>query len=135
MSYFFSLFLVAGLSVQGPSIADAQINGLPLQVADLPADIEPKEVPVRLSEVEIYQRLRNLPEWDTDGQTLFYTQTFPDFVAAIAFVNALVEPAEELAHHPDITINYDQVSLQLTTHDAGGLTDLDFQLAHRISQL
>ena len=90
---------------------------------------------VRLSDAEIHQRMRNLPDWTTDGKILLHRRTFQNFVEAIAFVNALVDPAEELAHHPDITINYNQVSLQLTTHDAGGLTELDFQLAHRISQL
>ncbi|MGF1524274.1 MAG: 4a-hydroxytetrahydrobiopterin dehydratase [Leptolyngbyaceae cyanobacterium] len=135
MSYCLSLLLATGLSFQGLPTADAQTNESPSGIANLTADGDVKEVPPRLSEAEIYRRLRNLPEWSTDGQTLFYTQTFPDFVAAIAFVNALVDPAEALAHHPDISVNYNQVSLQLTTHDAGGLTDLDFQLAHRISQL
>ncbi|MBE7382681.1 MAG: 4a-hydroxytetrahydrobiopterin dehydratase [Leptolyngbya sp. SIO1E4] len=93
-------------------------------------------MPTRLSESEIRQRMQDLPDdWTTDGQTLFYTITFTDFVAAIAFVNRLVDPAEKLGHHPDITITYNRVSLQLTTHDASGLTDLDFQLAQEISQL
>ena len=52
-----------------------------------------------------------------------------------AFVNALVDPAEALGHHPDIVITYNRVALTLTTHDAGGLTELDFQLAEAISQL
>lgn len=95
-----------------------------------------KETPVILSDGEIQQRMGTLPpEWKTDGQTLFYERTLEDFVAAIAFVNALVTPAEQLGHHPDITINYNRVSLALTTHDAGGLTALDFQLAESISQL
>ncbi|MGF1514151.1 MAG: 4a-hydroxytetrahydrobiopterin dehydratase [Elainellaceae cyanobacterium] len=91
--------------------------------------------PSRLSDSEIAARLQSLPDWTTDGETLFQTRTFSDFVEAIAFVNSLVEPAEELGHHPDITISYSQVSLALTTHDAGGLTDLDFRLAAIISRL
>ena len=91
--------------------------------------------PVVLSEVEIQQRLATLPLWTTDGKSLFYEQTFADFEAAIAFVNALVAPAETLGHHPDILITYTRVALTLTTHDAGGLTELDFQLAEAISQL
>lgn len=90
---------------------------------------------VRLSSIEIRLRLRNLPNWTTDGEALFYTRTFEDFVEAISFINSLIEPAEQLNHHPDIRIKYNQVSLELTTHDAQGLTDLDFQLAQRISQL
>lgn len=91
--------------------------------------------PKRLSESEIQRYMADLPGWTTDGQALFYERTFADFGGAIAFVNSLVNPAEELAHHPDITISYNRVSLQLTTHDAGGLTDLDFQLAQAIAQL
>ncbi|MEM7650333.1 MAG: 4a-hydroxytetrahydrobiopterin dehydratase [Cyanobacteria bacterium P01_A01_bin.70] len=92
-------------------------------------------VPVVLSDVEIQQRLATLPLWTTDGEVLFYEQTFVDFEAAIAFVNTLVAPAETLGHHPDIVITYNRVALTLTTHDAGGLTELDFQLAEAISQL
>ncbi|MGF1538262.1 MAG: 4a-hydroxytetrahydrobiopterin dehydratase [Elainellaceae cyanobacterium] len=94
-----------------------------------------KEAPARLSESEITARMMVLPNWTTDGQTLSQTRTFADFVEAIAFVNSLVEPSEALGHHPDITISYNRVMLELTTHDAGGLTALDFQLAEQISQL
>ena len=90
---------------------------------------------LRLSPAEIRLRMLNLPTWTTDGDTLFYTRTFEDFVEAINFINSLVEPAEQLNHHPDIKIQYNRVSLELTTHDAQGLTDLDFQLAQSISQL
>ncbi|MBT9317457.1 4a-hydroxytetrahydrobiopterin dehydratase [Leptothoe spongobia TAU-MAC 1115] len=94
-----------------------------------------KGAPARLSSLEIRLRMRNLPDWTTDGESLFYTRTFEGFVEAVSFVNSLVEPAEQLGHHPDIKINYNQVSLQLTTHDALGITELDFQLASKISQL
>ncbi|MEM6255644.1 MAG: 4a-hydroxytetrahydrobiopterin dehydratase [Cyanobacteria bacterium P01_D01_bin.156] len=89
----------------------------------------------RLSNSEVQLHMQQLPDWTTDGQSLFHTRTFENFVEAIDFVNSLVDPAEKLAHHPDITVNYNQVSLELTTHDAGGLTELDFQLATTISQL
>ncbi|MEM6835557.1 MAG: 4a-hydroxytetrahydrobiopterin dehydratase [Cyanobacteria bacterium P01_C01_bin.120] len=89
-----------------------------------------------LEAAAIQQRLATLPPaWTTNGTTLFYEATFEDFVAAIAFVNSLVEPAEALDHHPDITIRYNQVTLAITTHDAGGLTELDFELATRIAHL
>lgn len=81
------------------------------------------------------QRLEDLPDWTTDGETLFYERTFEDFTAAIAFVNAVVVPAEDLNHHPEIHISYNRVTLALTTHDAGGLTALDLLLAEKISQL
>ena len=90
---------------------------------------------VRLDGADIHERMRQLPDWTTDGEHLFYTQTFDGFVEAVAFVNSLVEPAEQLGHHPDITISYNQVLIKLTTHDAQGLTELDFQLAIQISQL
>ncbi|MEM6434553.1 MAG: 4a-hydroxytetrahydrobiopterin dehydratase [Cyanobacteria bacterium P01_D01_bin.115] len=119
---------------------------LTLLVQPLPADVpslpdRPAETEIAsaglvvLSEAEIRQRLNALPLWTTDGETLFYEQTFVDFEGAIAFVNALVAPAEALGHHPDIVITYNRVALTLTTHDAGGLTELDFQLAEAISQL
>lgn len=132
MDYFFSLMLTVNLDSQKLPTVEFPSPIVPVETIAAPTS---KEVPARLSDAEIYQRMRNLPNWTTDGQALFHTRTFQDFVEAIAFVNSLVDPAEALGHHPDITINYNQVSLQLTTHDAGGLTDLDFQLAHRISQL
>ncbi|MBX2863330.1 MAG: 4a-hydroxytetrahydrobiopterin dehydratase [Leptolyngbyaceae cyanobacterium MAG.088] len=94
-----------------------------------------KNTLIRLNETEIHLRMQTLPDWTTDGNRLFYTRTFENFVEAVDFVNSLVAPAEQLGHHPDITINYNQVSLELTTHDAQGLTELDFQLAAQISQL
>lgn len=132
MDYFFSLFLATNLSFQELLTANYPVNAMQ---ASVETSIEVKAIPEQLNDREIHQRMRNLPNWTTDGETLFHTRTFQDFVEAIAFVNNLIEPAEELAHHPDITINYNQVFLQLTTHDANGLTDLDFQLAHRISQI
>lgn len=86
-----------------------------------------------LSAIEIRLRMQQLPDWTTDGSSLYQTRTFEGFVEAVAFVDSLVEPAEQLGHHPDITISYNQVSLELTTHDAEGLTNLDFQLARKIS--
>lgn len=83
----------------------------------------------------IQTRMQTLPGWKTDGKQLTLTRKFKNFVDAIAFVNKLVEPAEAANHHPDLTISYNKVSITLTTHDSGGLTDLDFQLAHIISNL
>lgn len=88
-----------------------------------------------LGETDIRLRMLHLPDWTTDGTSLYHTRTFDGFVEAIAFIDSLVEPAEQLGHHPDITVRYNQVSFELTTHDAQGLTDLDFQLAKTISQL
>ena len=60
---------------------------------------------------------------------------FGDFVQSLAFVNKVGTIAEDLGHHPDITINYNKVKLSVTTHDAGGLTQKDFDLAARVDQL
>jgi 4a-hydroxytetrahydrobiopterin dehydratase len=89
----------------------------------------------RLSEAEVTQKLQNLSGWEQQGQTLIYTHRFNNFIELVNFVNCLVEPAEMLGHHPDLEISYNQVTINLTTHDAVGLTDLDFQLAEKINQI
>ncbi len=61
--------------------------------------------------------------------------TFKNFLDAIEFVNKLVAPAEAAGHHPDITISYNRVTISLTTHDAGGLTQKDLTLAKTLAQL
>ena len=88
-----------------------------------------------LNETEISQKLQNLTDWTTNGQEISRTFQFKDFVQAIDFVNSLVEPAETAGHHPDIAISYNKVTINLTTHDAGGITQKDFDLAETISKL
>lgn len=87
-----------------------------------------------LSEEAIAQHFQAIPDWSRDGDVLLCTYELTDFVETIAFVNTLVEPAESLGHHPDLAIAYNRVTLLLTTHDAGGLTSLDFALAEAIAQ-
>ncbi|MBP1772851.1 MAG: 4a-hydroxytetrahydrobiopterin dehydratase [Holophagaceae bacterium] len=70
---------------------------------------------------------------ETDGSLVREFRT-PDFMTSFRLVSALVEPAEALQHHPDITFGWGHVRVVLTTHDAGGLTDLDFQLAKAIDK-
>jgi 4a-hydroxytetrahydrobiopterin dehydratase len=88
-----------------------------------------------LSETEINNKLETLSGWTTDGKVISRIFEFKDFVAAINFVNQLVEPAESAGHHPDLAISYNKVTVSLTTHDAGGLTAQDFALAEEISKL
>jgi 4a-hydroxytetrahydrobiopterin dehydratase len=88
-----------------------------------------------LTQGEIQERARVLAGWTVDGSQLQCTRKFKDFIQAIEFVNKLVEPAESAGHHPDIEISYNKVKILLTTHDAGGLTEKDFELAGIISQL
>ncbi|GAA1296139.1 4a-hydroxytetrahydrobiopterin dehydratase [Planotetraspora silvatica] len=71
-------------------------------------------------------------EWARNGDTIHRTVVAPDFRTAIAIVNDIAEQAEALNHHPDIDIRWRTLHLALTTHDAGGLTDLDYKLAARI---
>lgn len=86
-------------------------------------------VPERLSQEDLAVFQPQIPQWQQTGETLSRTYLFENFVEAVAFVNQLVEPAEELGHHPDVAIAYNRVTLTLTTHDAGGLTQLDVALA------
>ncbi|MGO9437261.1 MAG: 4a-hydroxytetrahydrobiopterin dehydratase [Terracidiphilus sp.] len=82
-----------------------------------------------LTDAEISTRLKSLPEWKIDSGELTRTFTFKDFVASLAFVNKVGEFAEKAGHHPDIDIRYNRVRLGLVTHDAGGITAKDFDLA------
>jgi 4a-hydroxytetrahydrobiopterin dehydratase len=79
--------------------------------------------------------LRALPAWTRRGNSIAREYEFADFAAAIQFVNTVAAVADEVWHHPDIDIRWNRVTLALTTHDVGGLTDLDFVLAARIDAL
>lgn len=85
--------------------------------------------PKRLPEHEITERLAALPGWVRDGEKITRTFTFAGFPEATAFVSRLVAPAEEMEHHPDLDVRYNRVIVSLSTHDQGGLTTHDFDLA------
>jgi 4a-hydroxytetrahydrobiopterin dehydratase len=82
-----------------------------------------------LTDAEISSRLKSLPEWKVESGELVRTFKFKDFVGSLAFVNKVGELAEKAGHHPDIDIRYNKVRLALVTHDAGGITAKDFDLA------
>ncbi|MGB7190621.1 MAG: 4a-hydroxytetrahydrobiopterin dehydratase [Acidobacteriaceae bacterium] len=83
-----------------------------------------------LSVTEVQQRLIHLPGWTlSPGGEIVREASFQDFIAAITFVNQVAARAEDLGHHPDIDIRYNKVRLALTSHDAGGLTEKDFEMA------
>jgi 4a-hydroxytetrahydrobiopterin dehydratase len=88
-----------------------------------------------LTPQQVQDRLSSLPEWRIESGELTRTFAFKDFVAALAFVNRVGEAAEAAAHHPDIDIRYNKVRLNLVTHDAGGLTANDFDLAAKANTL
>ncbi|MFI7227317.1 4a-hydroxytetrahydrobiopterin dehydratase [Nonomuraea angiospora] len=77
----------------------------------------------------------NLPAWRREGDEIRRTIEAPDFPTAIRIVDVIAVKAEELNHHPDIDIRWRTLHLVLTTHDAGGLTDLDFTLAAIIDDI
>lgn len=80
-----------------------------------------------LSHDEIRKRLASLTGWE-----IRKVYTFADFKASMAFVNRVAALADKMDHHPDILINYSRVTLTLSSHDAGGLTERDFRLAGQI---
>ncbi len=89
----------------------------------------------RLARAEIAAARAGLPDWKRRGQVISRGFEFRDFPAAIRFVNAVARAAEKAWHHPDIDIRWNRVTLALTTHDAGGLTSRDFELAARFDAL
>lgn len=90
---------------------------------------------VRLSAEEVQRRLKPLKGWRRSGKEIVKRFTFPSFKEAIALVNRVAALAEAANHHPDILVKYDRVVLTLTTHDEGGLTHRDFDLAAKINKL
>lgn len=104
-------------------------------MANIPFNQEVQANYMALTQTQVKEKLQALPDWTTDGETISRTFKFKDFIGSIDFVNKLVEPAEAAGHHPDITISYNKVIIDLTTHDAGGITQKDFDLAQIISQL
>jgi len=86
----------------------------------------------RLDDAGVADALRRTPGWQRAGGEITRTYRFEDFRAALAFVNRVGELAERAGHHPDIDIRYGTVRLALTTHDAGGLSAKDFELARAI---
>jgi 4a-hydroxytetrahydrobiopterin dehydratase len=85
-----------------------------------------------LAPARIKAALARAPKWQKQPATIRRTFAFKDFVAAMKFVNAAAELAEAAGHHPDIDVRWNQVTLTLTTHDAGGLTAKDFALARQL---
>lgn len=121
------------LSILKQPLTKAIVLSIAFSVVFAPQALKVNAMP--LNQTEIDQKIQAIPEWQQQQQNIVRTFKFKNFVEAIAFVNQLVEPSEAAKHHPDITIEYNKVTISLTTHDAGGLTQLDFDLAQTISQL
>lgn len=73
--------------------------------------------------------------WDRQGSELVKVRTGPDFSDALAYVNAVGDLAEAANHHPDVDIRWNTVTLRLSTHSAGGITQADLNLARQIDAL
>jgi 4a-hydroxytetrahydrobiopterin dehydratase len=89
----------------------------------------------RLSDEEVDTRLAELEGWRREGEAIVKRFDRGDFVGSVRFVDSLVEPAEEMNHHPDLGISWSKVDVSITTHAAGGLTANDFELAKRVDAL
>lgn len=83
----------------------------------------------KLTEEQIAGKLEALSSWSEVNGSIQRTFQHKDFIESMKFVNHVAELAEEAQHHPDILIRWNKVTLTLTTHDAGGITDKDFELA------
>jgi 4a-hydroxytetrahydrobiopterin dehydratase len=88
-----------------------------------------------LDDAEVEEKLVGLPGWRRSGDAIEKDFKRDDFVGSVRFVDSLVEPAEEMNHHPDVSISWDTVTVSLSSHSEGGLTAADFELAAKIDAL
>jgi 4a-hydroxytetrahydrobiopterin dehydratase len=92
-------------------------------------------MPTPLSEHDIRNALLTISGWQIRGKAVERLFKFPDFKAAMGFVNRIAAVAEEAGHHPDIAISYNKVALTLISHDSGGVTERDIKMARRINEI
>ena len=88
-----------------------------------------------LSLLDIQKKMGKLRNWALDGEAIVKDKVFRDFKEAMVFVNKVAEIAENKNHHPSILINYNAVRMNLTTHEARGLTSIDFEVAEEIDKI
>jgi len=88
-----------------------------------------------LDDSEIERRLAELDGWQRSGDAIEKEFKRDEFTGSVEFVSAIVGPAEDMGHHPDLAISWDTVTVTITTHSEGGLTANDFELAQRIDGL
>jgi 4a-hydroxytetrahydrobiopterin dehydratase len=84
-----------------------------------------------LTTKQVKLHLEAVPNWSKRAQTILRTFEFDGFLESIAFVNRIARKAQRMNHHPDIEIRFNKVTLKLTTHDEGGITEKDFALARQ----
>ena len=86
----------------------------------------------KLSEKEVSEQVKKLQGWSVQKGELHKLYKFPGFAGAMAFVTRVALIAEPMDHHPDIDIRYNKVTLNVSTHSEGGITEKDFKLASEI---
>jgi 4a-hydroxytetrahydrobiopterin dehydratase len=91
--------------------------------------------PRRLNESDLSDALRGIPGWELREAKLHKAFRFADFVQAFGFMTKVALLAEQANHHPEWFNVYNQVTIDLTTHDAGGISDLDVELARKIEAI
>ena len=89
----------------------------------------------KLNDAQVEAQLTALSEWSESGGAIQRTYAFRNFADSMKFVNQVAEAAEAADHHPDILIRYNKVTLTLSTHDASGITQKDFDLAAKCDQI
>jgi len=89
----------------------------------------------RLTDAQVASMMPAISSWKRVGDLIEREFTFPDFVAAMRFVNRVAEEAERSQHHPDIHVLYNRVRLGYSTHDAGGLSERDFVAAQAVDRI
>ena len=92
-------------------------------------------MPRLLTSDDLQAQLASLPGWQVEGDRLVRTLGLVDFAGALDLVVSVGHEAEAMDHHPDIDIRYNRVRLSLWTHTAGGVTQYDVELAHRVNAL
>ena len=90
---------------------------------------------MRMSDDEVKGQLAQLGGWEREGDALTREFEFANFVGSVDFVNRLTPVAEEMNHHPDLSISWNKVKVSLSTHSEGGITENDFKLAAKIDSV
>jgi 4a-hydroxytetrahydrobiopterin dehydratase len=90
---------------------------------------------MRMSDDQIKDELHNLGGWEREGDAIVREFEFANFVGSVDFVNRITPVAEEMNHHPDLSISWNKVKVSLSTHSEGGITENDFKLATKIDSL
>lgn len=90
---------------------------------------------VRLSPEQVADHLSTVLGWTVSDGKLMKTFEFPSYATGVLFANAVAHEADKMDHHPDLTIGYQKVTLAVNTHDVGGISPLDFELARKVDAL